>query len=306
MSHFDIIDKRFRQYTLFNAGLERIADGCRWTEGPVWFGDANCLLFSDIPNNRMLRWIEGEGVSVYRKPSHYSNGNTRDLQGRLISCLHGPRAVVRTEHDGTLTTLVDRHDGKRLNSPNDVVVKSDGTIWFTDPHYGIAQDYEGFGLAEEELPTQVYRFDPRNGQLKVVTDAFTGPNGLCFSPDERHLYIADTGRMHDETVQRQIHKFDVLDAEDGRIGNQRDFYAPSVGAADGFRCDTDGNVWTSAGDGVHCVSPEGDLLGRIKIGHHVSNLTFGGHQNSRMFICATHEVYAIYLNRRGARVPGQA
>ncbi len=298
MSSFEILDRRFKSYVLFNAGLERIADGCRWTEGPVWFGDADCLLFSDIPNNRILRWIEGVGVSVYRQPSHYANGGTRDREGRLISCLHGARSVVRTEHDGRITTLVDRIGGKRLNSPNDVVVKSDGSIWFTDPHYGIAMDYEG-GRAEEELPCRVYRLDP-GGRIDVVSDAFACPNGLCFSPDETRLYIAETGRMGDDSVERQISVFDVLDADSGRLGAGRPFYAPSVGAADGFRCDEDGNVWTSAGDGVHCVSPEGELLGRIRIPQTVSNVAFGGRHRSRLFICASHEVYAIYLNRRGA------
>ncbi len=303
MSTFEIIDKRFRSYILFNAALERIADGCRWTEGPVWFGDAGCLLFSDIPNDRILRWTEGVGVSVYRQPSQFSNGGTRDREGRLISCLHGARAVVRTEHDGRLTTLADRYGGLRLNSPNDVVVKSDGTIWFTDPHYGIAMDYEGSGQTAEELPCQVYRLDPQTGQLDVVSDGFACPNGICFSPDERRLYVAETGRLHDDSVERQIRVFDVLDEGSGRLGNEREFYAPSVGAADGFRCDGDGNVWTSAGDGVHCVSPDGDLLGRIRVPQIVSNVTFGGRNNSRLFICATTEVYAVYLHRRGAVRP---
>ena len=298
MSTFDILDRRFRDYILFNAALERIVEGCRWTEGPVWFGDAGCLLFSDIPNDRILRWIEGVGVSVFRQPSQFANGGTRDREGRLISCLHGARAVVRTEHDGRLTTLVDRYRGKRLNSPNDVVVRSDGSIWFTDPHYGIAMDYEG-ERAEEEVPCQVYRLDP-GGRLDVVTDSFECPNGLCFSPDESRLYVAETGRMGDDAVTRQIQVFDVLDGTTGRVGPGRPFYAPSVGAADGFRCDEDGNVWTSAGDGVHCVSPQGELLGRIRIPQNVSNVVFGGRHRSRLFICATHEVYAIHLNRRGA------
>ncbi len=298
MSAFEVLDKRFSGYILANTALERIADGCRWTEGPVWFGDARCLLFSDIPNDRILRWIEGVGVSVFRQPSQFTNGNTRDREGRLISCVHGARALVRTEHDGRLTTLVDRYDGKRLNSPNDAVVKSDGSIWFTDPHYGIAMDYEG-GRAEEEVPCQVYRLDP-GGRLDVVSDAFACPNGLCFSPDERKLYIAETGRKGDDSVTRQIRVFDVLDGERGRLSAGKPFYAPSVGAADGFRCDEDGNVWTSAGDGVHCVDPGGELLGRIRVPQVVSNVVFGGRYRSRLFICATHEVYAICLNRRGA------
>lgn len=301
MSAFEVIDPRFRNFVLFNASLEKIAGGCRWTEGPVWFGDADCLLFSDIPNNRILRWIEGVGVSVYRQPSQFANGGTRDREGRLISCLHGARAVVRTEHDGRLTTLADRHEGQRLNSPNDVVVKSDGSVWFTDPHYGIAMDYEG-ERAEEELPCRVYRLDP-GGRLHVVSDAFACPNGLCFSPDERVLYIAETGRLGDDSVTREIRAFDVLDGNPGWLGDGRTFYAPAVGAADGFRCDEDGNLWTSAGDGVHCVSPAGELLGRIALPQAVSNVVWGGRRSSRLFICATHEVYAIYLNRRGAIRP---
>ncbi len=302
MNDFEIIDKRFSRYVLFNARLERIADGCRWTEGPVWFGDAGCLLFSDIPNNRILRWIEGLGVSVYRQPSQFANGGTRDQQGRLISCLHGARAVVRTEHDGRITVLANKFQGQRLNSPNDVVVKSDGSIWFTDPHYGIAMDYEG-ERAEEELPCHVYRLDARTKKLAVVSDAFDCPNGLCFSPDESLIYIAETGRMGEDCAKREIRVFDVRDAARGQLGNERPFYAPEIGAADGFRCDEDGNVWTSAGDGVHCVSAEGELLGKIRVPEAVSNITFGGRHRSRLFICATGSVYAVYVNRRGAPPP---
>ena len=302
MRDFEILDPRFGRYVLANARLERIAEGCRWTEGPVWFGDAGCLLFSDIPNNRILRWIEGEGISVYRQPSQYSNGHTRDQQGRLISCLHGARAVVRTEHDGRITTLADRFQGQRLNSPNDVVVKSDGSIWFTDPHYGIAMDYEG-ERAEEELPCHVYRLDPRTGKLAIVSDEFDCPNGLCFSPDESLLYIAETGRIHESTAEREIRVFQVADATKGKLGRGRRFYAPAAGVADGFRCDEDGNVWTSAGDGVHCVSPKGELLGKIHTPQAVSNVVFGGRHRSRLFICATSEVFAVYLHRRGAPPP---
>ena len=302
MSDFEVVDKRFARYILPNAGLERIAEGCRWTEGPVWFGDAGCLLFSDIPNNRILRWIEGVGVSVYRQPSHFSNGHTRDREGRLISCLHGARSLVRTEHDGRITVLADSYGGQRLNSPNDVVVKSDGSIWFTDPHYGIALDYEG-ERAPEELPCHVYRLDARTGKLGIVSDEFDCPNGLCFSPDESLLYIAETGRVHEDTADRQIRVFEVADGETGKLARGRAFYAPSVGAADGFRADEDGNIWTSAGDGVHCVSPGGELLGKIRLPQVVSNVTFGGRHRGRLFICATTEVYAVYLHRRGAPPP---
>ena len=295
----DVVDPRFKRYVLPHAALERIAEGLRWAEGPVWFGDAGCLLFSDIPNDRILRWIEGLGVSTYRKPSAFANGGTRDRQGRLISCLHGARAVVRTEHDGRLTVLCERIDGHRLNSPNDVVVSSDGAIWFTDPHYGIMMDYEG-ERAEQELPCRVYRIDPASGAASIVSDAFSGPNGLCFSPDERRLYIAETGAMHDAELAREIRRFDVIDLGAGRLGRERRFYAPTAGNADGFRCDEDGNLWTSAGDGVHCVSPAGELLGRVLVPETVSNIVFGDRHRGRLFICASTSVYAIYLNRRGA------
>ena len=298
MRDFEIVDARFSRFLLPNAGLERIAEGCRWTEGPGWFGDMGCLLFSDIPNDRVLRWTCGEGVSVHRQPSQFANGHTRDRQGRLISCLHGARSVVRTEHDGRITTLVDRAHGRRLNSPNDVVVKSDGSIWFTDPHYGIASDYEG-ERAEQELPCQVWRLDPDRGTLDVVSDAFECPNGLCFSPDERLLYVSETGRMGENSAECCIRVFEVLDAPTGKLGQGASFYAPAAGVADGFRCDEDGNIWTSAGDGVHCISPQGALLGRIRTPRPVSNLTFGGRHNSRLFICATGEVHAVHLHRRG-------
>ncbi|TLU74132.1 SMP-30/gluconolactonase/LRE family protein [Lichenicoccus roseus] len=299
-SDYEILDARFKRYLVHSVRMQKLGEGFRWTEGPVWIADADCLLFSDIPNNCIMRWIEGVGMSVYRQPSRYSNGHTRDRDGRLISCLHGQRAVVRTEHDGSITVLADRFEGKRLNSPNDVVVKSDGSIWFTDPHYGIIMDYEGEGRADEELPTSVYRIDPHTGALRLVSDAFGGPNGLCFSPDESRLYIADTGRMHEDHWAREIRVFDVLDSDAGRLSEPRFFYKPDVGVADGFRADEQGNIWTSAGDGVHCVTPEGEPIGKLRVPQTVSNVTFGGRARSRLFICATHEVYAIYLNIRGA------
>ncbi len=291
----------FARFILHNAALERLLGGCRWTEGPVWFGDAGCLLFSDIPNNRMLRWSESGGVGVYRDPSEFANGGTRDREGRLITCSHGARALLRTEYDGTLTVLADRYQGKRLNSPNDVVVKSDGSIWFTDPHYGIMTDYEG-RRAPQELPCNVYRLDPASGTLAVVADTFAGPNGLAFSPDESRLYVAETGAMFDAAASRHVRVFDV--APDGRgLRNERVFHEISPGAADGFRCDEDGNLWSSAGDGVHCISPTGERLGRILIPEPVANLTFGGAAGNRLFICATSSVYSVFLNRKGARRP---
>jgi gluconolactonase len=284
-----------------NAPLEKLATGFRWVEGPVWFGDAGCLLFSDIPNNRIMRWIDGVGVSVYREPSNFSNGHTRDHQGRLISCEHGTRRLTRTEHDGTITVLADAHQGKRLNSPNDVVVKSDGSIWFTDPHYGIMTDYEGY-RAKQEQPCHVYRLDPGSGELAVAIDDFDCPNGLCFSPDETRLYVAETSKMFDPEANRRIRVFDV--GGDGRsVSAGADFYAVDVGCADGFRCDRDGNVWTSAGDGVHCISPEGALLGKIKVPETVSNVCFGGRAKARLFMTGTTSLYSIFLNRNGVQRP---
>jgi gluconolactonase len=293
---FEIVDPLFAQYILFNAKLETLASGFRWTEGPVWFGDANALLFSDIPNNRMLRWIEDVGLSVYRAPSQFANGHTRDRQGRLISCSHGLRAVTRTEYDGTITILADRYGDARLNSPNDVIVKSDGSIWFTDPLYGIASDYEGL-RSTPELKCNVYRLDPQTRELTVVADDFAGPNGLAFSPDESRLYIAETGLPHDSSPEQHVRVFTVEDGNRLRGGNI--FYKAESGPVDGMRCDEDGNIWTSAGDGVHCVNPAGALLGKIYVPEQVANLTFGGRMHSRLFICATTSVYAIYLNRRG-------
>lgn len=284
-----------------NAPVEKIATGFRWVEGPVWFGDAGCLLFSDIPNNRIMRWIDGVGTSIYREPSHFSNGHTRDREGRLISCEHGRRQVTRTEHDGNITVLADHYQGKRLNSPNDVVVKSDGSIWFTDPHYGIMTDYEG-NRAEQELACHVYRFDPADDSLSVVTDDFDCPNGLCFSPDERFLYVAETGLMFDADADRHIRRYEV--GSDGRSLVSGDFfYRVDVGCADGFRCDIDGNVWTSAGDGVHCLGPEGELLGKILIPETVSNVCFGGRAKARLFMTGTTSVYSVFLNRNGAQHP---
>jgi len=300
MSDFEVHDPRFGGFFMGNAALEKLAGGFRWAEGPVWFGDAGCLLFSDIPNNRIMRWSDGAGLSVYRQPSNYTNGHTRDREGRLVSCEHGGRRVSRTEVDGKVTVLVDRWQGKPLNSPNDVVVKSDGTIWFTDPHYGIMTDYEG-DKAEQEIPCQVYRFDPGDGSLAVVCDDFACPNGLCFSPDEGRLYVVETAPMFAADAPRHIRVFDV---EGGaRLRGGEVFYVAEPGFADGLRADTDGNVWTSAGDGVHCVSPAGELLGKIKVPEVVANVTFGGRKKNRLFICGTTSIYAVYLNRRGVQWP---
>ena len=300
MEEFDIVDPEFGRFLIGNSKMKKLSSGHDWTEGPVWFGDAECLLFSDIPNNRVHRWTPRDGVSVFREPSNYANGHTRDLTGRLISCEHGTRRVTRTEWDGSITVVADRFDGKRLNSPNDVVVKSDGSIWFTDPHYGIATDYEGF-KAPEELPCRAYRVDPSLERIEVVADGFGCPNGIAFSPDESKLYVSDTGRMHDPDADTHIREYEVK--SDGSLSGGTVFHRVAPGVADGFRLDTDGNVWTSAGDGVHCISPSGKLLGKILVPETVSNVCFGGRAKHHLFITATTSVYAIVLNRAGAQRP---
>ena len=301
MDGFDIRSPRFARYILSNATLETLATGFRWIEGPVWMGDANCLLFQDLPNDRTMRWIEGQGVSVYRAPSHYANGQTRDRQGRLIACSHRGRCLYRTEYDGHVTTLVDRHAGKRLNSPNDVVVKSDGSIWFTDPLYGISNDYEG-GRQASEQPPAVYRFEPETGDIRIVADDFDGPNGLAFSPDETRLYIAETGNQTEQSPRQYIRVFNV--GPDGTTLSGGDiFHKIEPGYCDGMRVDEYGNIWSSAADGVHCISADGELLGRIFVPHRVSNVTFGGLAKNRLFIGGSTTLYAIFLNCRGVQVP---
>ena len=296
MSFFESYNPEFQSYVLGNAPVKQLATGFDWVEGPVWFGDANCLLFSDIPNNRIMRWIPEAGISVYRAPSNFSNGHTRDLQGRLISCEHGTRRVTRTEYDGSITVIADSFEGKRLNSPNDVVVKSDGTIWFSDPHYGIMTDYEGY-KSEQELPCNVYKVDPSDGSIEAVLTDFNCPNGLAFSPGEDRLFVADTGRMFGEDPQH-IRAFDV--DVDGKLTGGKVFHTISPGCSDGFRLDSDGNIWSSAADGVHCISPQGELIGKIFVPELVSNVCFGGRSKHQLFITATTSIYAISLNRRGA------
>jgi gluconolactonase len=301
MQGFEIRHRRFAHYILGNAPLEELASGFRWLEGPVWMGDANCLLFQDLPRNRTMRWTEEGGVTVYRAPSDYANGQTRDRQGRLIACSHHGRCLYRTELDGRLTQLVTHHDSKRLNAPNDVVVKSDGTIWFTDPLYGIQNDYEG-GRQTSEQPPALYRHDPARDEIRVMAGDFDGPNGLVFSPDERRLYVAETGDHTQDAPRQYIRTFDV--SADGRtLSGGEIFHKVEPGYCDGLKVDEDGNLWSSAGDGVHCISPQGELLGKILVPHLVSNLTFGGLAKNRLFICGSHTLYAIFLNRRGVQWP---
>jgi gluconolactonase len=248
-----------------------------------------------------MRWSEHSGVTIFRAPSGFTNGNTRDRMGRLVSCSHRHRCIFRTEWDGTVSVLADRFRGRRLNSPNDVVCRSDGSLWFTDPTYGISTDYEG-GKQQSELPPSVYRLD-EDGELALVADDFEGPNGLAFSPDERLLYIAETGRQFEADPRQYIRVFDVQTNERERLGPGRIFHKTTPGYTDGFRVDEDGNLWVSAADGVHCISPEGVMLGRIRTPDPVSNLTFGGRNRSRLFICASHTLFAIYTNQRGVERP---
>ncbi len=296
MSFFEAYDPRFRSFVLHNAPVKKIATGFDWVEGPVWFGDAGCLLFSDIPNDRILRWTP-DGVTTYRAPANYSNGHTRDREGRLVSCEHGMRRVTRTELDGSITVIADGYRGKRFNSPNDVIVSRDGAIWFTDPHYGIMTDYEGF-RAEQEQPCHVYRVNP-DGTIEAVITDMNCPNGLAFSPDESLLYVADTGRMFHPDPQH-IRVFEMVG---GRPRGGRVFHTISPGCADGMRMDTDGNMWSSAADGVHCIAPDGTCLGKILVPEVVSNLCFGGRAKHQLFITATTSVYSVVLNRTGAQRP---
>ncbi|MEJ6395872.1 SMP-30/gluconolactonase/LRE family protein [Gymnodinialimonas sp. 2305UL16-5] len=299
MSHFEIIDPSFGRFVLGNATVKQLATGFDWVEGPVWFGDANCLLFSDIPNNRIMRWTPDVGISTFRAPSNYANGHTRDREGRLISCEHGTRRVTRTEWDGQITVIADSYDGKPLNSPNDVVAKSDGSIWFSDPHYGIMTNYEGF-QSEQELPCVVYRVDPATGAMDVMIDDMNCPNGLAFSPDERLLYVADTGRMFSDDAQH-IRVWDC--AEDGALSGGEVFHQIDPGAADGFRVDSDGNLWSSAADGVHCIAPDGHLMGKVLVPELVSNVCFGGRAKHELYITATTSLYRVTLVRNGVQYP---
>jgi gluconolactonase len=293
MADFEVLDERFAACVRDTARVERLADGCRWSEGPAWFPAGRYVVWSDIPNDRMLRWDEPTGtVGTFRTPSHNSNGNTVDRAGRLLTCEHGARRVTRTEHDGSITVIADAYEGKRLNSPNDVVVKSDGSIWFTDPSYGIESHYEGEAAESEIGACHVYRVDPDSGAVAIVADDFDHPNGLAFSADERVLYVSDTG-----VSPSHIRAFDL--ADDGTLSGGDVFSVCQNGGYDGFRLDEEGRIWTSAGDGVHVLDPDGTLLGKVLVPEIVANVVFGGPKRNRLFICATTSLYAVLLPVRG-------
>ena len=294
------LDPSFNKYRLFNASVERLATGMRWCEGPVYFGDARCLIWSDIPNNRLMRYDEVTGaVSIYREPSNHANGNRRDRQGRLVTCEHETRRITRTEYDGTVTVLMDRFDGKRLNSPNDICVRSDDSIWFSDPPFGILSNYQG-NISPIELPSNIYRLDPRTGQATVVENTLTRPNGVEFSPDESKCYIQDSG-----STPRHIYAYDVVD-NGTRLTNKRPLVtAEPEGTPDGFRVDLDGNLWCGWGmgrddlDGVKVFNPDGKPIGFISLPERCANLCFGGRKRNRLFMAASHSLYALYVNAQG-------
>jgi gluconolactonase len=300
-------EREFGSFFPAGAALTRLCTGFVWAEGPVWFSELAELRFSDIPNNRMMRWSPSGGLSVFRQPSQRTNGHTRDRDGNMISCEHGGRCVSRTRLDGTYEVLATHWQGKRLNSPNDVVVKSDGTIWFTDPPYGIISDHEGIRAAPEIGGCHVYRLDLAAGTLDAVATDFDRPNGLAFSPDESELYVADSGRARgtghgfDDSRPHHVRALRVVDGN--RLGASRVVAVIEEGVPDGLRVDTSGLLWISAHDGIHCYTPSGTRLGRIAVPEHVANLTFGGFQKARLFICATSSVYAIETTRTGAQTP---
>lgn len=295
-----IEDSRLEPLLRPGAELKKLCTGAIWSEGPVWWDDGS-VTWSDIPNNRMLKWCSGEGMTVFRSPSSHTNGHTRDREGRLVSCEHSGRRISRTEADGTVVTLVDRFEGKRLNSPNDVVVKSDGTIWFTDPPYGIISDYEGVKAESEIGANHVYRFDPTSNSLEIACNDFQRPNGLAFSPDEKLLYVSDTSRSHDPDGNHHIRVFDVADGRYPRNG--RVFAVIEPGLSDGFRLDVNGNIFTSSADSIQVYAPDGTRLGKIFVPEVISNCTFGGADRSTLFITASTSLYSIELATKGSVRP---
>ncbi|WP_326633935.1 MULTISPECIES: SMP-30/gluconolactonase/LRE family protein [unclassified Streptomyces] len=293
---YEILDDRFRTERCANGDsrLEVLHDGCRWAEGPLYLPAWRQLIWSDIPNDRILRWDEATGtVGVFRTPAGHSNGNTLDRQGRLVTCEQGNRRVTRTEADGTVTVLADRYAGKRLNSPNDSVVRSDGTIWFSDPDFGITSDYEGHRAESEIGACNVYRIDPATGDVHLAADGFAGPNGVILSPDEKRLYVSDSRAA-------RIQMFDIR--EDGTLSDGKVF-AEGRGNVrfDNIRFDDEGRLWAAAlDDSVHCYHPDGTLIGRLRVPEPVSNIAFGGPKNNRLFITATTSLYSLVMSVTGA------
>jgi gluconolactonase len=294
---FEVFDERFRTILRPDSRLEQLASGCTWSEGPAYLDDGS-VIWSDIPGNRLMRYSPQDGASVWMQPAHFQNGHARDLEGRLIACSHGQRAVLRLERDGSWTVLVDQHDGLKLNSPNDVIVKSDGTIWFTDPPYGLIQPLEGYGGEQEQPGCHVYRFDPVTQMISCVIDDMDKPNGLAFSPDERTLYVSDTAGSHDPSGHHHIRAYDVVN--NSSTANGRVFAVIEPGLPDGFRVDHQGWIFTSSGDSVQVYAPDGVRLGKILVPEVIGNLTFGGPNRDRLFIAASAGLYAIDLATRGA------
>jgi gluconolactonase len=305
-----VIDKRFEKYKIGNTPIQRLYTGTLWAEGPAWCGGGNYLVWSDIPNDRQLRWLEEDGhISVFRKPAGYSNGNTFDYEGRELSCEHGNRRVVRYEHDGKVTVLADKWEGKILNAPNDIIVHPDGGIWFSDPGYGALMNYEGH-KGELYLKEAVYRIDPKKGHMEKVLDDMFKPNGLCFSPDYKKLYVADTGASHYERAPKNIMVYDVIDGT--KLGKSREYANMDLngkaGFADGIRADVDGNIWVGAGwvgegyDGVHIFAPDGTRIGQILLPEICSNVCFGGTKRNRLFMTGSQSLYAVYVETQGAHI----
>lgn len=295
---YDIVEPRFAELVDADAPIDRLFAGCLWSEGPVWLAAARSVVWSDIPSDRMLAFDAAAGlVRSFRQPSSFANGNTVDREGRLVSCEHGGRRVVRQEHDGGLTVLADRLDGRRFNSPNDVVVKSDGSIWFTDPTYGIDSDYEGHRADSEIGACHIYRIDGQSGAVTIAADDFEQPNGLAFSPDERLLYIVDSGSSHGPNGPRHIRRFTV--AEDGRLSGGEVLVSDPAAMFDGLKVDVHGHIWAGTADGVRCYAADGTLLGRLRLPERAANLCFGGPARDRLYICATTSLYAVKVRSRG-------